>query len=83
MPPHAFKRNSTNGRLFGVNIGSPNFPVWCPDNTPVDMSLFKTYSSGVDYSVNIATDDNHPVILPYLYMGDQTSNWSPICEDGP
>jgi len=69
-------------RSFGSTSGAAEFPVWCPDNSPVDGSLFTDIlPPAAEQTVVLYVDASHPAILPKLTIGDSTTGWDFICED--
>lgn len=69
-------------RLFGTNKDNPNFPVWCPERSPVDMMLFYPlfYTPEFD-ALSVTISGTHPVPLPLFSALDKASPTNFICED--
>jgi hypothetical protein len=69
-------------RLFGTNKNNPNFPVWCPERSPVDMMLFYPVFYTPDFeALAVSIFGNHPNPPPLFSAIDKSSPAYFICED--
>lgn len=69
-------------RLFGTNKDNPNFPVWCPERSPVDMMLFYPLFYVPEFdAIAVTIFGTHPIPPPLFSVFEKTVPANFICED--
>jgi hypothetical protein len=79
--PYGYKIFDGGVRLFGTNEDNPDFPVWCPDKTPIDVTLFGGYSNSANLAAGLYIYVWTVVYKPVFVQVDLTTAYDFACED--
>lgn len=79
--PYGYKFLDGGVRTFGTNEDNPEFPVWCPDKTPIDVTLFPGYSTDPNLATGLYIYVWTVFYPPVFVQVDFTTAYDFACED--